>query len=137
MQFDKFLLPLCQVYSKLFLYSQHLRMRIFQCGVAKASQSVYVNMQQVRSGDTPSQEKFPNLYASKITSQAVFGCFFLFQYYLPCLWSRTLSCYTFTRSGHTHASAHPPILTVLWFFEVLHVTAHHAKSCVVNPKVST
>ena len=30
-------------------------------------------------------------------------------------------------SAHTRASAHPPILTVLWFFEVLHVTAHHAK----------
>ena len=27
----------------------------------------------------------------------------------------------------SRASAHPPILTVLWFFEVLHVTAHHAK----------
>ena len=24
-------------------------------------------------------------------------------------------------------SAHPPILTVLWFFKVLRVTAHHAK----------
>ena len=31
-------------------------------------------------------------------------------------------------------AAHPPILTVLWFFKVLRVTAHHAK-CVVNPKV--
>ena len=30
-------------------------------------------------------------------------------------------------SVHTQASAQPPILTVLWFFEVLHVTAHHAK----------
>ena len=30
------------------------------------------------------------------------------------------------------ASAHPPILTVLWFFRVLRVTAHHAK---LNPKV--
>ena len=30
-------------------------------------------------------------------------------------------------NAHTQASAHPPILTVLWFFEVLHVTAHHAK----------
>ena len=30
-------------------------------------------------------------------------------------------------SAHTCASAHPSILTVLWFFEVLHVTAHHAK----------
>ena len=30
-------------------------------------------------------------------------------------------------SGHTRASAHSPILTVLWFFEVLRVTAHHAK----------
>ena len=30
------------------------------------------------------------------------------------------------------ASAHPP---VLWFFEVLRVTAHLAKFCIVNPKV--
>ena len=30
-------------------------------------------------------------------------------------------------STHTRASAHPPILTVLWFFEVLCVTTHHAK----------
>ena len=75
-----------QVYSKLFLHSQHLKMRIFQCGVAKVSQSVYVNMQQVRrSGDTPSQEKFPKLYASKITSQAVFSCLFYFSItYLVC-----------------------------------------------------
>ena len=27
----------------------------------------------------------------------------------------------------TWASTHPPILTILWFFEVLRVTAHHAK----------
>ena len=32
-------------------------------------------------------------------------------------------------SAHHHASTHPQILTVLWFllFEVLQVTAHHAK----------
>ena len=30
-------------------------------------------------------------------------------------------------SAHTWASAHPPILSVLWFFEILRVTAHHAK----------
>ena len=41
--------------------------------------------------------------------------------------------YTFTNtvlsqaSTHTRASAHPPILTVLWFCRVLHVTAHNAK----------
>ena len=35
---------------------------------------------------------------------------------------------TVRASAHTHASAHPSILTVLWFFEVLQVTAHHAKS---------
>ena len=34
----------------------------------------------------------------------------------------------FRASTHLHTSAHHPILTVLWFFEVLHVTAHHAKS---------
>ena len=27
----------------------------------------------------------------------------------------------------SRASAHPPILTVMWFFKVLRVTAHHAK----------
>ena len=26
------------------------------------------------------------------------------------------------------SSAHPPVLTVLWFFEVLRVTAHHGRS---------
>ena len=30
-------------------------------------------------------------------------------------------------SDYTRASAHPPILTVLWFFKVLRVTVHHAK----------
>ena len=30
-------------------------------------------------------------------------------------------------SANTRASAHHPILTVLWFFEVLRVTANHAK----------
>ena len=30
-------------------------------------------------------------------------------------------------SANTRASAHTPILTVLWFFEVLRVTAHYAK----------
>ena len=30
-------------------------------------------------------------------------------------------------SAHTQVSAHPPILTVLWFFKVLRVTAHRAK----------
>ena len=33
----------------------------------------------------------------------------------------------FWASAHTKASAHPPILTVLWFFTVLHVTAYHVK----------
>ena len=31
------------------------------------------------------------------------------------------------RTVSSRASAHPPILTVLWFLEVLCVTAHHAK----------
>ena len=31
------------------------------------------------------------------------------------------------RTVLSRASAHPPILTVLWFLEVLCVTAHHAK----------
>ena len=35
----------------------------------------------------------------------------------------------------SRASAHPPLLTVLWFFRVLCVTAHHANSCIVNPTV--
>ena len=30
-------------------------------------------------------------------------------------------------SAHTRANTLPPILTVLWFFRVLRVTAHHAK----------
>ena len=38
-------------------------------------------------------------------------------------------------SAHTRASAYPPLLTVLWFFRVLRVTAHHANSCVANLKV--
>ena len=32
-----------------------------------------------------------------------------------------------TRTVLSQASVHPPILTVLWFLEVLHVTAHYAK----------
>ena len=28
---------------------------------------------------------------------------------------------------HFHASAHPPILIVPWFYKVLHVTTHHIK----------
>ena len=35
----------------------------------------------------------------------------------------------------SRASAHPPLLIVLWFFRVLCVTAHHANSCIVNPTV--
>ena len=41
----------------------------------------------------------------------------------PCI-IHTCTC---TCTVLSRASAHPPILTVLWFFEVLHVTAHHAK----------
>ena len=38
-------------------------------------------------------------------------------------------------STHTRASAHPPILIALWFFGVLHVTAHHAKFSRSEPEV--
>ena len=38
-------------------------------------------------------------------------------------------------NAHTRASAHPPLLTVLWFFRDLRVTAHHANFCIVNLKV--
>ena len=35
------------------------------------------------------------------------------------------------------ASTHPSILTVLWFFKVLRVTTHHAKSLCGDSKVGT
>ena len=38
-------------------------------------------------------------------------------------------------SAHTRASAHPPILTVLWFFKVLYVTPTMLNSCALNSKV--
>ena len=38
-------------------------------------------------------------------------------------------------STHPRASVHPPISTVLWFFEVLHVTSHHAKFLCSESKV--
>ena len=40
-------------------------------------------------------------------------------------WSNTVLS---RASAHTHVSTHPQILAVLWFFEVLHVTTHHAKT---------
>ena len=84
MQFDKFLCLCIRSIASYFFILSILRLRIFHCGVAKVSQSVYVNMQQVRrSEDTLSQEKF-QLYALKITSQAAFGCHFYLKCYLVC-----------------------------------------------------
>ena len=81
MQFDKFLCLCIRSIASYFFILSILRLRIFHCGVAKVSQSVYVNMQQVRrSEDMLSQEKF----ALKITSQAAFDCLFFFKCYLVC-----------------------------------------------------
>ena len=40
-------------------------------------------------------------------------------------------------SAHPQASVHPPILTVLWLFEVLRITAHHAKFLRSESKVKS
>ena len=40
---------------------------------------------------------------------------------------KTFACYQTCYTILSQASANPPILTFLWFFEVLRVTTHHAK----------
>ena len=63
----------------------------------------------------------PNLMkASKVHTININGCVTSCQ---PSQSSTVLS----RASAHFRASAYPPILTVLSFFEILRVTAHHAK----------
>ena len=50
----------------------------------------------------------------------------------PPLYSQQLA----KASAHFYASTHPPILTVLWFCKVIHVTTHHAKLLCGDLKVS-